>query len=617
MSNPELEEELSTEFGDIGIDIEGNLPVLEKLTGLCKTFKLTAEDITAQWMTFALKATECTVITEETLDDFEKKQLLKGKKTSNVKKSSAQTPHRKSYTGNNISSLFDEEDTMLGSYATTPESKQSIKRSHITPEQPSNKRFASIDATPISQRFSPASLSTPSLSTPSAKYEARSGKGDVLASYGKGVDNSTQIQWNGQGIQPHIRLYVDNEEDSLKKPYKHMFQKLQDKADVLNEIINNLAEDMKSSLMLDESESVAQTTEEEALFSGRVCCDSVGRLNAKSVVLEGSRETSAGQRIPLDLSEVKNYSLFPGQIISVQGTNKTGATINASGIYKGIRLPFFSAKRKNQTVNEDPFTVQIACGPFSTCDETLSYKPLDDLLSTVTKAAPDVLILLGPFVDSKQPLIEKGEVDDLFEDIFAGCMEKIQRAVHNLSTQVVLVPSQRDVFHEYVYPQPPLIDPLGGGSKDPKKIHMMSDPCTVMINDVCFGLTSTDILFHLGAEEAAAHATRSDRLGRLADHLLLQQSYYPLHPTHEDVNLDYEAFERHAYMPITPDVLVVPSDLRYFVKDVEGCLCMNPGRLVKGQTGGTFIKCLMKPKKSSNANKSSVVDESVAQIIRL
>ena len=43
------------------------------MTGLCKTFKLTAEDITAQWMTFALKATECTVITEETLDDFEKK----------------------------------------------------------------------------------------------------------------------------------------------------------------------------------------------------------------------------------------------------------------------------------------------------------------------------------------------------------------------------------------------------------------------------------------------------------------------------------------------------------------------------------------------------------------
>ena len=43
----------------------------------------------------------------------------------------------------------------------------------------------------------------------------------------------------------------------------------------------------------------------------------------------------------------------------------------------------------------EPFTVQIACGPFSTCDETLSYKPLDDLLSTVAKDAPDVLILVN------------------------------------------------------------------------------------------------------------------------------------------------------------------------------------------------------------------------------
>ena len=58
--------------------------------------------------------------------------------------------------------------------------------------------------------------------------------------------------------------------------------------------------------------------QEDAIFSGRVCCDSVGKLNAKSVVLEGSRESSGGQRIPLDLSEAKNYSLFPGQVKKIK-----------------------------------------------------------------------------------------------------------------------------------------------------------------------------------------------------------------------------------------------------------------------------------------------------------
>ena len=47
---------------------------------------------------------------------------------------------------------------------------------------------------------------------------------------------------------------------------------------------------------------------------GRICCDSQGKLNAKSVLLEGSRRTSAGKQIAVDLSELKQYALFPGQV---------------------------------------------------------------------------------------------------------------------------------------------------------------------------------------------------------------------------------------------------------------------------------------------------------------
>lgn len=47
---------------------------------------------------------------------------------------------------------------------------------------------------------------------------------------------------------------------------------------------------------------------------GRIGCDSNGKLNAQSVVLEGDREHSSGGQIPLDLSELKDYSLFPGQV---------------------------------------------------------------------------------------------------------------------------------------------------------------------------------------------------------------------------------------------------------------------------------------------------------------
>lgn len=43
-------------------------------------------------------------------------------------------------------------------------------------------------------------------------------------------------------------------------------------------------------------------------------------------------------------------------------------------------------------------------------------------------------------------------------------------------------------------------------------------------------------------------------------------SYYPLYPPSEELNIDYESFYSYASLPVTPDVLVTPSELRYFVK---------------------------------------------------
>lgn len=52
----------------------------------------------------------------------------------------------------------------------------------------------------------------------------------------------------------------------------------------------------------------------EMVVCGRICCDSQGKLNAKSVLLEGSRSLAGGLRVPVDLSQVESYSLFPGQV---------------------------------------------------------------------------------------------------------------------------------------------------------------------------------------------------------------------------------------------------------------------------------------------------------------
>ncbi|KAI0221379.1 DNA polymerase alpha subunit B [Lamellibrachia satsuma] len=136
--------------------------------------------------------------------------------------------------------------------------------------------------------------------------------------------------------------------------------------------------------------------------------------------------------------------------------------------------------------------------------------------------------------------------------------------------ELVVLPSQWDVHHDPVFPQPP----FQFGSILERKIHFMSDPCTLNINGVVFGVTSTDILLHLGKEEISSRAG-GDRLGRLAQHLITQHSYYPLYPVSvttplypadDEVNVDYELLEQYGSLPATPNVLILPSDLCYFVK---------------------------------------------------
>ena len=59
----------------------------------------------------------------------------------------------------------------------------------------------------------------------------------------------------------------------------------------------------------------------------------------------------------------------------------------------------------------------VAVGPF-TISEDLDYAPLAALLAVCRQRRPDVLVLLGPFVDAEHPLLAQGTVDLTFEDIF-------------------------------------------------------------------------------------------------------------------------------------------------------------------------------------------------------
>jgi DNA polymerase alpha subunit B len=71
------------------------------------------------------------------------------------------------------------------------------------------------------------------------------------------------------------------------------------------------------------------------------------------------------------------------------------------------------------------------------------------------------------------------------------------------------------------------------------------------IEGVLFGVTSTDVLFHLGKEEISFPPHSGDRLRRLANHLIQQRSFYPLYPPNEELSLDVEQLE--VFGQVRPD----------------------------------------------------------------
>jgi DNA polymerase alpha subunit B len=97
----------------------------------------------------------------------------------------------------------------------------------------------------------------------------------------------------------------------------------------------------------------------------------------------------------------------------------------------------------------------------------------------------------------------------------------------------------------------------------------------------------------------------SDKISRNFAHLLRQRSFYPIYPPPDQVCIDYEAWLKHARIETHPNVFIAFSDLATFNKDVNNCTCLNPGRLIRGTSIGSYAQITLKPSKNKQDEKTS------------
>lgn len=408
------------------------------------------------------------------------------------------------------------------------------------------------------------------------------------------------------------RVKLTAASDQKKLAYKTMAMKLSEASEILDERIENFMDVVKEHHRLDEDAfgSAAAQGTTEIVAVGRIASDSPeGRLNIASLVLETSRRTGSGRRVPLDLKKLNGrFQFFPGQIVAFKGTNTKGDEFIVSQVLEIPPLPSagstpeaLDAHKQRLRGGPDamdadeepaPMNVIFASGPYS-ADDNLDFEPLHAICEQAADSYADALVLNGPFIDVDHPLIATGDFDlpeeanididtatmsTVFKYMISPALNRLVAA--NPHITILLVPSVRDAIEKHVsWPQEPFAKKELGL---PKSAKIIGNPMTLSINEMVLGISSQDALYDLRHEEVVGpRAEEPNLLARVAKYLIEQRHFFPVFPpadraklpktgTAEGVPtgamLDLSYLKLGEMVSVRPDVVVVPSALPPFVK---------------------------------------------------
>eukprot|EP01018_Ginkgo_biloba_P022864 Gb_31734 [translate_table: standard] len=643
-----MDQEIKREFTQNGFALEDEEETLQKCTTFCINFGLKPSELVSSWEVYYLnmQLDGCKVQTSY-MDGF--RQHLQNEQKESFHK---QETDLHFYSSNDIDMLLANEDESHEDKLQETPVKQSTRSSwQSTPDLVSP--LAGTKTPASNGKFSTGNQKSSFMSSsPVTPFGHRSNKYVLQYVFNKHimdsiVDERTEPISEDDVIRRLPPVYRCSLEILGLWPSpgcRYMYDSIEDKFDSLERRIKRFATALAAKEACNVFNHVALASQESVFVVGLVCCDGEGHLNDKSILLEGSVEYSGGQRVRLDLHKLVQFSFFPGQVIGVEGHNPSGHCLVASRVVDSFPLlnPLEihdqdapSAKRLalDQTsekvslpITPKAISVVIAAGPFTTADN-LAFEPLADLLVYAQKKRPNLIILLGPFVDSEHSQIRTGTVDRFFGQIF---QEEVCARLRDYceevgsGARVVLVPSTRDAHHDFVFPQPPFdINDLEDLNP---QITCIANPGIFCLNEVTIGCCTVDILRHLSSEEISRipEGSPNDRLARLATHVLSQRSFYPLFPAGSGLPLDLSIAPEALHIHCIPDIFILPSDLAPFVKVLppdyaakqtgtdslqkgsSGCgqkcsksICINPGRLAKGINGGTFAELFTLGKQNS------------------
>ncbi|KAG4106595.1 DNA polymerase alpha/epsilon subunit B-domain-containing protein [Neocallimastix lanati (nom. inval.)] len=666
----QIDEQIKKEFSTVKKGLTDK--IIKELVQYCEVYNLTPEELFEKWEPYAISNIPDDSINEDLLEEF-RISVLQNEIENNKQKSKAfvLSPNRmniknekKIYNKNDVDNL-DEVVSEIININKRKKNSQNVFGGTIASPGRNNQNSISF----------PSRANVPYSPT---KYRNISKK-DEISSMTKKFLNRQRIGelediLNRDIPKPNLDSSITKDfsiflldDKQICSTYRYMYTKLSDLSDILDERIDYISELIRDHNGIEEFANPYQIINEDFYTAGRICYDIIDILDAStvknnenSVLIEPSKRIASGHKIRLNFSKLANegkqYTLFPGQIIGVKGTNPTGKCIEVSEIIEPPSLPIPTSPSSDilqyyTDCKGQPLSIFVASGPY-TCEDSLNYEPLAELFEKyIIPEKPDILILMGPFIDDRHPKIQNGDTELTPEDLFSKYISPhiVKFYMESAHSKIIIIPSNNDIITNSVcFPQPPLDSEMmmsrsNQFNKDKnqqilntrrvqkrkclglpvdekgERIFYYPNPVQFQVNDIVFAVCNNDILTHLSKEEVSHSSfqfgsptkgsfspkpklnsnpnssNRSfDKISRLTRHLLQQRSFYPLFPPAlDEANIIYNQ-SKGFDIDIKPDVLILNSAQRRFAKIIDGMVCVNPGQVVH-KIAGTFSKLYIYP----------------------
>jgi len=628
--------------------------VIEKLTTFKQIFNLSTDDIYVNWESFNVTKVQTDLdLTVENLDKFQEYlQEIISKSTPSVKREKNITSSRKPLANNNFN-------------ASSPiPSTPSLKKRKVTDDGTTPYK------TPATKFDSSPSYETANSTFQSSSPTKRTSHKPDLSSMPNLQQESCTVL---ETLNPHIDevegvsdtkpfKLMSNFENSKYK-FRNMSMKLLESADVLDDQIDSFAQLYQETNLTKDTQfgNPCLSSQFDIICCGRIVPDSTSydhfhQLNSSSLFLETSRMSGIGQRIPLDISQLVLYSFFPGQIVLLKGRNPTGSTFIVQEVLEAPQIgapvtPKDELLEYEELTQGNGLKLLVASGPYSNVN-TLNFTKFEKFIENINSdIKPHVVILNGPFIDITNDAISKGDIevpenkpqpktlDELFKNVFSPILKTIDSRI-----QVILIPTVKDTsVKSCSYPQDAFERKKFGL---PKNVKIFPNPSSFSLNEILIGNSNLDIykdLIEVSKQDLNNSKNFNNRLERITNHIFDQRRYYPVFPGSLKRRVPSEALEQLTggylgkevseagiggstlevpYLGLTelgtslPDILIIPSELKFFAKVVKGVLVINPGHFIRSnrdptrEDGSYVVTCIQSPSVTEpNDNNVEAVDQ--------